>query len=403
MAVNRERNYTFEEVRDKYLYIVYRIHACYHLDEDALADLTIAYCECIQRNLNKEHSSWHSVLSSAVICCAERVVSEDASHKGIELVPLEAAVDIESYDLEDVENSVLVEQLRGALDSVLSDLDPVEEKVLRLRYMYDKTLAECGDIINRCRERVRQHEVRALRRLRHQSRSVHLKPFLIFGWKPRRRVTEQCVSNRGDHFTYRAPYELGSKQWGQKGKRFELSVFKWQGYVISLTVKSITHYLDGTHLCVGDLSSATRYKTLDAAINAASILLSLDTYLVDDKLIMPQPLVDLSFGHAPKYGVCRILGSREFVIRCDYCGSLLYLNSDHTEWVELLDAGRYSNPSVAEGIIRQARDKVNGYTFPTPIYRFVLHELHLGVVDRYVHPNDYLTVLCNGTQSTSGI
>lgn len=57
MLVNREKDYTFEEIRDKYLYIVYRIHERYNLGEDALADLVIAYCECIRKILAEQISA----------------------------------------------------------------------------------------------------------------------------------------------------------------------------------------------------------------------------------------------------------------------------------------------------------------------------------------------------------
>ena len=57
-----------------------------------------------------------------------------------------------------------------------------EEKVLRLRYGVDdgrpRTLEEVGREFNVTRERIRQIEAKALRKLRHPSRSKHLKDFL---------------------------------------------------------------------------------------------------------------------------------------------------------------------------------------------------------------------------------
>ncbi len=77
-----------------------------------------------------------------------------------------------------VETSMLKEQLIGVLDT----LTPREEKVLRLRYGIDdgrpRTLEEVGKEFNVTRERIRQIEAKALRKLRHPSRSKRLKDFL---------------------------------------------------------------------------------------------------------------------------------------------------------------------------------------------------------------------------------
>ncbi|MBS6463412.1 MAG: RNA polymerase sigma factor RpoD [Firmicutes bacterium] len=74
--------------------------------------------------------------------------------------------------------TLLKEQLIGVLDT----LTPREEKVLRLRYGIDdgrpRTLEEVGKEFNVTRERIRQIEAKALRKLRHPSRSKRLKDFL---------------------------------------------------------------------------------------------------------------------------------------------------------------------------------------------------------------------------------
>ena len=77
-----------------------------------------------------------------------------------------------------VASTMLKEQLFGVLDT----LTPREEKVLRLRYGIDdgkpRTLEEVGKEFNVTRERIRQIEAKALRKLRHPSRSKKLKDFL---------------------------------------------------------------------------------------------------------------------------------------------------------------------------------------------------------------------------------
>ena len=73
--------------------------------------------------------------------------------------------------------------LREELDGVLKTLSPREEKVLRYRYGLDdsspKTLEEVGKIFNVTRERIRQIEVKALRKLRHPSRKKKLEDFKV--------------------------------------------------------------------------------------------------------------------------------------------------------------------------------------------------------------------------------
>ena len=72
--------------------------------------------------------------------------------------------------------------LKEQLEEVLDTLTPREEKVLRLRFGLDdgraRTLEEVGQHFGVTRERIRQIEAKALRKLRHPSRSKKLKDFL---------------------------------------------------------------------------------------------------------------------------------------------------------------------------------------------------------------------------------
>ena len=72
--------------------------------------------------------------------------------------------------------------LKEQLSEVLDTLTPREEKVLRLRFGLEdgrsRTLEEVGKEFNVTRERIRQIEAKALRKLRHPSRSKKLKDFL---------------------------------------------------------------------------------------------------------------------------------------------------------------------------------------------------------------------------------
>ncbi|HVS15245.1 MAG TPA: RNA polymerase sigma factor RpoD [Thermoanaerobaculia bacterium] len=79
-------------------------------------------------------------------------------------------------------DSVIAATLRDETARVLSTLTPREELVLRMRFGVgegsEHTLEEVGKSFNVTRERIRQIESKALRKLRHPSRSERLKPFI---------------------------------------------------------------------------------------------------------------------------------------------------------------------------------------------------------------------------------
>ncbi len=80
------------------------------------------------------------------------------------------------------EDQVAKNLLREDLENVLDTLSPRERDVLRLRYGLDdgrmKTLEEIGQIFNVTRERIRQIEAKALRKLRHPNRNSVLKEYI---------------------------------------------------------------------------------------------------------------------------------------------------------------------------------------------------------------------------------
>ncbi len=78
---------------------------------------------------------------------------------------------------------VITSNLRDVAGNVLQTLSPREEKVIRLRFGLDtegreRTLEEVGEDFQVTRERIRQIEVKALRKLRHPSRARVLKNFI---------------------------------------------------------------------------------------------------------------------------------------------------------------------------------------------------------------------------------
>ena len=89
---------------------------------------------------------------------------------------------IEDSTMESPIDSATVESLKEATREVLSGLTAREAKVLRMRFGIDMntdhTLEEVGKQFDVTRERIRQIEAKALRKLRHPTRSDHLRSFL---------------------------------------------------------------------------------------------------------------------------------------------------------------------------------------------------------------------------------
>lgn len=89
---------------------------------------------------------------------------------------------IEDMDATSPEDNASYELLKEQLEDVLDTLTDREENVLRLRFGLDdgrtRTLEEVGKVFGVTRERIRQIEAKALRKLRHPSRSKQLKDFL---------------------------------------------------------------------------------------------------------------------------------------------------------------------------------------------------------------------------------
>ena len=79
-------------------------------------------------------------------------------------------------------NSTIQENLKETTTRVLATLTPREERVLRMRFGIgmnsDHTLEEVGQQFSVTRERIRQIEAKALRKLKHPTRSRKLRAFL---------------------------------------------------------------------------------------------------------------------------------------------------------------------------------------------------------------------------------
>ena len=102
-------------------------------------------------------------------------IKEDEDSRLVEFIPSDAHFgDVVIHEVEQ-------NNLREKIDEVLTDLSDQEQQVLRMRFGLDddtpKTLEEIGKVFGVTRERIRQIEAKAIRKLRHPSRLKLLKNF----------------------------------------------------------------------------------------------------------------------------------------------------------------------------------------------------------------------------------
>ena len=124
-------------------------------------------------NLSEDKIREIMKISQEPVSLETPIGEEDDSHLG-DFVPDERTMSPEEY--------ATSELLKEELDNVLLTLTEREEKVLKLRFGLEdgqcRTLEEVGQKFGVTRERIRQIEAKALRKMRHPSRSKKLKDFL---------------------------------------------------------------------------------------------------------------------------------------------------------------------------------------------------------------------------------
>ncbi|MDF0485629.1 RNA polymerase sigma factor RpoD [Amygdalobacter nucleatus] len=112
-------------------------------------------------------------ISQEPVSLEKPIGEEEDSHLG-DFIP--------DDDAPSPEHQTAFSLLKEQLNDVLSTLTPREEKVLRLRFGLDdgrtRTLEEVGKEFDVTRERIRQIEAKALRKLRHPNRSKHLRGYM---------------------------------------------------------------------------------------------------------------------------------------------------------------------------------------------------------------------------------
>ena len=111
-----------------------------------------------------------------------RVLKKEDFEEDFETVPLEYVHDL-ADDGPTVEDAVHLFELKIAVTAALETLKPREERILRKRFginlTTDYTLEKIGQEYSVTRDRIRQIEAKALRKLRHPSLAGNLKEFLL--------------------------------------------------------------------------------------------------------------------------------------------------------------------------------------------------------------------------------
>ncbi len=158
------------------VHMVETIHKVSRIQRQLLQELGHeASAEEIAEGMNMSADKVREIMKIALdpVSLETPIGEEEDSHLGdfIEDVDSPAPAEAASYTL-----------LREQLSEVLHTLTPREESVLKLRFGLDdgrtRTLEEVGRVFNITRERIRQIEAKALRKLRHPSRSKRLKDYL---------------------------------------------------------------------------------------------------------------------------------------------------------------------------------------------------------------------------------
>lgn len=177
--VHRKENYFT-------MYPLLKTHGCIGCDElKSCAEANSIVCEKIGCSADEAKRILEQMVPDDRI---EDIVTQytdqnDEVHpEGIDIGELLSSVSAETIiTSEDAMTAIQTRARQETVASTLSKLTPREEKVLRLRYGFDgreRTLEEVGVEFNVTRERIRQIEAKALRKLRHPSKAKHLKEYL---------------------------------------------------------------------------------------------------------------------------------------------------------------------------------------------------------------------------------
>ena len=138
---------------------------------------------------------------------AERDVSADGMRAAL---GMNAEETLELMKPDDLEETVLKKEMVSVIEEQLDSLSPRESKVLRLRFGIDceeQTLEQIADTLDVTKERIRQIEVKALRKLKHPTRVVELRKLLPIYERPlyQKPTVEQPFCEHKNHQFYMNP------------------------------------------------------------------------------------------------------------------------------------------------------------------------------------------------------
>jgi RNA polymerase sigma factor (sigma-70 family) len=140
----------------------------------------------------KKYNNWGIDMGGLSVADPERYrkINYVLNDKGVrtDLLDVVETVSLDrGYDLADEgkspEEEAIISKLKNKVTHVLSSLKAREERILRMRFgigVKSHTLEEIGNVFNIKREPIRQIEAKALRKMRHPSRSRKLVSFLDY-------------------------------------------------------------------------------------------------------------------------------------------------------------------------------------------------------------------------------
>ena len=143
---------------------------------DQIAALEV---EVLENNRKRRNKAWLDFHNAQLLIKSDFTRQTNIEHLPIIYYNCRAAYELTKTRDEDWKICSSLKEI----EKVLQTLTPREEKVIRLRFGLEdgksRTLEEVGQMFGVTRERIRQIEAKALRKLRHPSRSRKLKDYMV--------------------------------------------------------------------------------------------------------------------------------------------------------------------------------------------------------------------------------
>lgn len=173
------------------IHVIEKINKINKIEKEQLSDIGYikknTLCEKLSITLEEyEELKDYEDKIKKIVSLNQSINSEESVNDESQLIDLiPYSYSLTNFEYEDcsVEDKVYRKLLKGDIDKVLHTLSPREEKIIRDRFgLYEKkpkTLEEIGSYYKVTRERIRQIEAKAIRKLRHPSRTKSLRDYFI--------------------------------------------------------------------------------------------------------------------------------------------------------------------------------------------------------------------------------